>query len=103
MWIWQILCMDLGHTADRFNKKFGRLAEAQASKVFQVPGPSGTSYVWMGNQWNSGLSENPPGPRNHDLLYWTVLAFNQDGTVKQIEYEEQITFEMNEQQVVSYV
>jgi hypothetical protein len=39
----------------------------------------------MGNQWNSGLSETPPGGRMHDLLYWTVLK---------VPYEEEITFEM---------
>ena len=52
------------------------------------------SYVWVGNQWNSGLSETPPGPRNHDLLYWTVLNFNENGTLKQVDYQKEITFDM---------
>ena len=45
----------------------------QASAVFKVGGlapGAETSYVWLGNQWNSGLALTPPGPRNHDLLYW---------------------------------
>eukprot|EP00931_Biecheleriopsis_adriatica_P073094 TRINITY_DN47450_c0_g1_i1.p1 TRINITY_DN47450_c0_g1~~TRINITY_DN47450_c0_g1_i1.p1 ORF type:complete len:386 (+),score=33.55 TRINITY_DN47450_c0_g1_i1:85-1158(+) len=51
------------------------VTKAQASAVFEVAGAASTSYVWVGNQWNSGLSEPVPGPRNHDLLYWTVLNF----------------------------
>ena len=30
----------------------------------------------------------------HDLLYWTVLQFNANGTPKQVPYQEEITFEM---------
>jgi hypothetical protein len=77
------------------------VTKAQASAVFEVAAPTGpngeageASFVWVGNQWNSGLSETPLGPRNHDLLYWTVLGFNENGTVKQVEYQEQITFDM---------
>ena len=39
--------------------------------MFQV----GNDIIYLGNQWNSGLSESPPGPRNHDLLYFGKLAF----------------------------
>ena len=35
----------------------------------------GDSYIYLGNQWNSGLQQSPPGPRNHDLLYWGELHF----------------------------
>lgn len=35
----------------------------------------GESYIYLGNQWNSGLHARPPGPRNHDLLYWGKLRF----------------------------
>ena len=45
-------------------------------------------------QWNSGLSQTPPGGRMHDLLYWTVLQFNANGTVKQVPYETEITLQM---------
>ena len=30
----------------------------------------------------------------HDLLYWTVLQFNANGTVKQVPYETEITLQM---------
>ena len=42
----------------------------QGSSVFKV----GDQYVYLGNQWNSGLKLTPPGPRNHDLLYWVRPA-----------------------------
>ena len=58
--------------------------------MFQV----GDQFIWMGNQWNSGLAESPPGPRNHDLLYWSVLKFNATAAVEQFVYEETISFEM---------
>lgn len=53
-----------------------------------------TEYIWCGNQWNSGLSESPPGPRQHDLLYWTKLHFNANGTVQQVEYSKTCEFEI---------
>ena len=37
-------------------------------------------WVYLGNQWNSGLKERPPGPRNHDLLYWGVMEFQSVST-----------------------
>ena len=53
------------------------VTKAQASSVAKV----GSQYLWMGNQWNSGLSETPPGPRKHDLLYWSILDFNANGYI----------------------
>jgi hypothetical protein len=47
------------------------VTKAQGSAVF----PVGSDIVYLGNQWNSGLSESPPGPRMHDLLYFGVLQF----------------------------
>jgi hypothetical protein len=74
------------------------VTKAQASAAFGVPDSSsptgGSSIVWMGNQWNSGLDETPPGPRNHDLLYWAVLDFNADGTVKQLQYKTEVELKM---------
>ena len=69
----------------------------QASAVFTVGGlapGAETSYIWLGNQWNSGLALTPPGPRNHDLLYWTVLGFNSDGSVRQVNYSRTAVFDM---------
>lgn len=43
----------------------------QGSAVLNV----GKDVVYLGNQWNTGLRETPPGPRNNDLLYWGVFDF----------------------------
>lgn len=51
-------------------------------------------YVWLGNQFNSGLLQTPPAPRSHDLLYWAVLQFHDNGTVKQLVHEEEATLEI---------
>ena len=84
-----------GHKFDP-HSPYNYVTKAQASAVFEVKGTSDSSFVWMGNQWNSGCAGKTvcPGPRQHDLLYWTVLKFNDDGTLKQVDYEEQITFDM---------
>lgn len=42
------------------------VTKAQGSAAFHA----GDSVIYLGNQWNSGLKLTPPGPRNHDLLYW---------------------------------
>ena len=47
----------------------------------------------MSNQWNSGVNERPPGPRAHDLYYWTRLDFEEDGGIKQLQYSENCTLE----------
>jgi beta-xylosidase len=47
------------------------VTRAQGSSVFVAGG----EHVYLGNQWNSGLASTPPGPRNHDLLYFGVLRF----------------------------
>lgn len=72
------------------------VTKAQASAVVSIPSGGGgpPQYLWLGNQWNSGLADTPPGPRNHDLLYWTVLGFNTNGTVKQVIYSETATVEV---------
>ena len=84
-----------GHTFDAHSPD-NYVTKAQASAVLEIATPGGEmQYLWMGNQWNSGLSETPPGPRMHDLLYWTVLKFdNATGKVLQVPYEEEITFDM---------
>ena len=82
----------LSFRAHAHPRSIGRadVTKAQASAVF----PVGDQLIWMGNQWNSGLLETPPGPRNHDLLYWDVLKFDQDGKVDQFVYQETVTFEI---------
>ena len=62
----------------------------------QVPQPHGGEpvHIWLGNQWNSGLEQTPPGPRHHDLLYWAKLSFNDTGFIQQLRYQDEIAFEM---------
>ena len=51
------------------------VTRAQGSKVFNVTAADGSEqFVWLGNQWVS--STQPGMPRNHDLLYWSLLEFD---------------------------
>ena len=70
--------------------------QAQGSAVFQLGGngPTGQT-VWLGNQWNSGLSQTPPGPRHHDLLYWALLEFDANGGVKQATRQPNVTLTLS--------
>ena len=43
-------------------------------------------FVWLGNQWVS--STLPGRPRNHDLLYFARLAFDTNGTVAQLAWQD---------------
>lgn len=88
---------DIGSNPTKFDPHSPNnfVTKAQASAVFAVNGESDTNYVWLGNQWNSGLKLTPPGPRNHDLLYWTVLAFEDDGSVKQVNYSDTASFDLS--------
>jgi len=72
------------------------VTQAQGSSIFEVPSPGGGStFVWWGNQWNSGLEVDPLRPRNHDFLYWAALEFATDGTIQQLKYTSETTFEMD--------
>ncbi len=55
---------------------------AQGSKVLVVPGENGDQYLWLGNQWVTATEVD--NPRNKDLLYWTVLQFDQNGMIQQV-------------------
>ena len=68
------------------------VTKAQGSAVLQVGGSGpGGQTLWLGNQWNSGLSQSPPGPRHHDLLYWALLEFDDDGSIRQLERRSNVT------------
>ena len=71
------------------------VTRAQGSAIFKV----GEEHVWLGNQWNSGLSATPPGPRNHDLLYWARFEFEEaeagsPPAIKQLVFTEETLFEV---------
>lgn len=89
---------DIGSNPGKFDSHSPNnyVTKAQGSAVIAIPNPSSSEaqYLWMGNQWNSGLALKPPGPRNHDLLYWTVLDFNTNGTLNQVVYSETATIQL---------
>jgi beta-xylosidase len=74
---------DVGSNPARANASFdphspdSYVTKAQASAVFESPPGSG-QFVWLGNQWVTS------GRRNADLLYWTVLNFDEHGDVSQV-------------------
>jgi hypothetical protein len=76
------------HSADNY------VTRAQGSAILQIggSGPAGQT-LWLGNQWNSGLRSSPPGPRNHDLLYWALLEFEEGeaAAVKQLTRQPEVT------------
>ena len=74
------------------NSSKNYVTKAQGSAVFKI----GDQHVYLGNQWNSGLSQNPPGPRNHDLLYWGVIGFESPTKagpeiIKQFVWQDEVT------------
>lgn len=74
-----------GHTFDK-HSPWNYVTRAQGSKVIPLPWADGsTQYLWLGNAWvTGGAGGGPGGPRDSDLLYWTVLDFNATGAVQQI-------------------
>ena len=88
-----------GHVYDPHSPE-NYVTKAQGSAIFKV----GENIVWLGNQWNSGLKETPPGPRNHDLLYWARFEFEEERdfnrsdshppTIKQLEYMRETVFQL---------
>ena len=50
------------------------------------------TYIFLGMQWNSGLRFTPPTSRNHDLMYFWPLQFNNNATIKQIQWADSISF-----------
>jgi len=83
----------LGHKFD-IHSPVNFVTNAQAQKIFSVPpaaaapapaaSSEANSFVWLGMQWNSGLKQTPPTPRHHDLMYFSVLHFNANGTIRQM-------------------
>ena len=66
---------------------------AQGSEVMRVPGADGApQFVWLGNQWVT--SRDPGHPRDHDLLYWSVLQFDGDGRILHIVHQDAATLSL---------
>ena len=75
---------------------YNYVTHAQGSKVFSVIAADGTEqFVWLGNQW---VTATEPGrPRNHDLLYWAILEFDDTVSppmIKQLSRTDNITLSL---------
>lgn len=76
-----------GHVFDPHSPS-NYVTKAQGTAVFTV----GSQYIYLGNQWNSGLARTPPGPRNHDLLFWGILRFApHDAGIEQMVWQDDVT------------
>ncbi len=66
---------------------------AQGSEVIRVPAADGSlQFVWLGNQW---VTAGEPGhPRDHDLLYWSVLQFDSDGRIEHLVAQDAVTLRL---------
>eukprot|EP01043_Picozoa_sp_COSAG02_P045718 COSAG02_NODE_4211_length_5625_cov_8.798950_2_plen_298_part_00 len=51
----------------------------------------GDTTVLLGNQWQTSGTPPGSGPRNRDLLYFAPLSFNQDGSIGQVQYLQNVT------------
>jgi hypothetical protein len=62
---------------------YNYVTRAQQTKVILVPdGAGNVQYLWMGNAWVTAPGPLPGGvggPRDQDLLYFSVLQFNATG------------------------
>jgi hypothetical protein len=76
-----------GHVFSK-SSPWNYVTKAQQTKVVPVPdGAGGTQYLWLGNQWYTAPGPGPGGlggPRDADLLYFSVLNFNASGAIQQM-------------------
>jgi hypothetical protein len=48
--------------------------------------------MWLGNQW---VTAGGPGqPRDHDLLYWSVLRFDDRGQIQQLVHQDTVSLSL---------
>lgn len=82
---WEYLS-DIGRTKQPYDphSPTNYVTRAQASTVFELGG----EWLWMGNQWVTS------GYRNSGLLYWTVLDFQPDGGLAQVEWKPNATINL---------
>ena len=70
-----------GHVFNAYSP-YNYVTHAQGSDVIVV---DNEQYLWLGNQWVTAIENG--NPRNKDLLYWTVLEFNDGGDIEQVVYD----------------
>lgn len=49
-------------------------------------------FLWVGNQWVT--STEPGAPRNHDLLFFALLEFDDTGNITQLSWTESIALQV---------
>ena len=86
---------DVGSNPSRFNAHVPDhyVTGAQSTDVIRVPGADGSlQYLWLGNQW---VTAGGPGhPRDHDLLYWSILQFDGGGRVQHFVRQDVVTLSL---------
>jgi hypothetical protein len=77
---------------------YNYVTRAQQTKVIPVPdGQGNTQWLWVGNAWVTSPGPLPGGiggPRNADLLYFSVLQFNGTGAIQQMVRADEATLEL---------
>lgn len=64
------------------------IIKAQGKHIANLPTPSGTAFIWIGDRWGSA----PDGIKGHDFQYWSSpLQFEPDGMIKQLQWEDSWT------------
>jgi hypothetical protein len=72
----------------------GPVTRAQQRAVFSVPTPEGgKQYVHLGNQWVPGQGGEGTCT-NGGLLYWWPLSFTSNGSIAEIKWKDEVSFEM---------
>lgn len=78
-----------GHVFDA-HSPYNYVTRAQQTYVVRVVGSDGgEQWLWVGNAWVT--SDLPGHPRDHDLLYFALLDFDEDGMVKQLVRTDNVT------------
>jgi len=58
------------------------VTRSQQNFVITVDTPKGKEYVWTGDRWQ----QSPDGLKGHDPQYWTLLEFNADGSIRDVNW-----------------
>ena len=86
---------DVGSNPSRFNAHVPDhyVTSAQGTDVIRVPGADGSlQFLWLGNQWVTAAG--PGHPRDHDLLYWSVLQFGDGGRIQHLVRQDVVTLSL---------
>lgn len=82
----------VGEIAAGSNPFNGSVAtSSQQTAVFSVTGTSSTSFMWVGDRWQSA----PDRLKAHDFTFWEPLSFSADGkTVSRLTWQDSVTVDV---------